>query len=105
MVIVLAKVRFRPENLAAALGLSREHVHRSRGEPGCISHAVYEDPEHAGQLVFVEEWADEAALKVHFQVPASASFVKQLTALAVGRPVFKLFTASELPFPQLGPAS
>ncbi len=104
MVIVLAKVRVRTENMAAALQLSKEHVKRSLAEPGCVSHAVYEDPEHAGQLVFVEEWATEEAIKVHFLVPASAVFVKSLSALAVGRPVFKLFTAHELPFPQLGAA-
>jgi hypothetical protein len=51
--------------------LSLEHVHRSRKEPGCISHAVHVDCENSLRLVFIEQWADRAALSIHFAVPAS----------------------------------
>ena len=65
--------------------LSLEHVHRSRTEPGCISHAVHVDCENPLRLVFFEQWADRAALLTHFAVPASREFVKALQSLAVGR--------------------
>ena len=45
-------------------------MHRSRKEPGCISHAVHVDCENPLRLVFVEQWADRAALLAHFAVPA-----------------------------------
>ena len=46
--------------------------------------------------MFVEEWADMAAVKAHFAVPASGEFVQQLWAWAVGRPVIKIFEAEEV---------
>ena len=82
MVIVLASVRLKPGQVDDALALSRQHVARSRAEPGCLSHDVHRDSEDAQRIVFVERWADRAALAAHFQVPASRHFVKALTALA-----------------------
>jgi len=62
--------------------ISLEHVHRSRGEPGCIEHGVYVDAENPLKLHFFERWADEAALRAHFAVPESRAFAKRLRALA-----------------------
>jgi len=47
-------------------------VHRSRSEPGCISHAVHVDCENPLRLVFFEQWADRAALLAHFAVTCLA---------------------------------
>lgn len=99
MIIVLGQVQVTSGRLAEALTLSREHVARSRAEPGCLSHAVYEDPEQPGRLVFVEEWASEAALLQHFAVPQSGAFVNTLATLAAERPTIRLYQASEMPFP------
>lgn len=99
MIIVLAHVQVTPGRLAEALALSREHVARSRAEPGCLSHAVYEDADQPDRLVFVEEWATEAALLQHFAVPESGAFVNALATLAADRPTIRLYQASEMPFP------
>src|SRR4051812_43474786 len=56
--------------------VSLEHVHRSRAEPGCISHAVHRDAENPNRLVFLERWADRDAILAHFAVPESNAFVK-----------------------------
>jgi quinol monooxygenase YgiN len=40
------------------LRISREHVHRSRKEPGCISHDVSIDAENPLRLTFFERWSD-----------------------------------------------
>ena len=95
MVIVLASVRLKPGQVDDALALSRQHVARSRAEPGCLSHDVHRDSEDAQRIVFVERWADRAALAAHFQVPASRHFVKALTALASAPPQLTLYEASE----------
>lgn len=95
MVIVLASVALKPERLDEALVLSRQHVARSRAEPGCLSHAVHRDDEHASRIVFVERGADRAALALHFQVPASRAFVKALAAMASAPPQMTLYEASE----------
>jgi quinol monooxygenase YgiN len=76
--------------------LSLEHVHRSRTEPGCISHAVHVDCEDPLKLVFFEQWADRAALLTHFAVPASRNFVKQLQSLAAAATTIEIYDATKL---------
>ncbi len=76
--------------------LSLEHVHRSRKEPGCLSHAVHIDCENPLRLVFIEEWADRGALLKHFAVPESGGFVKQLRSLVAAPPDLNLFDATKL---------
>ena len=71
MIVVTGSVTARQEAFEEARRLSLEHVHRSRTEPGCISHAVHIDCENPLRLVFIEQWADRAALLAHFAVPAS----------------------------------
>jgi quinol monooxygenase YgiN len=94
MVIVLGSIVARPDTFAEVLKLSQAHVARSRGEPGCVSHAVHQDTEQALRLVFVETWADQAALAAHFRVPASRAFVKALSALASEPPRISVYEAS-----------
>lgn len=79
------------------MGLSREHVARSRTEPGCIAHAVYIDAENPLRLVFVEQWASQEALWAHFQVPASRACGKALAALAAQPPDIALFGETPIP--------
>lgn len=82
MIIVTGSIVARPETFDRVLELSLEHVHRSRKEPGCISHAVYRDVENPMRVVFLEEWEDKSALAAHFAVPASSAFVKAARSLA-----------------------
>jgi len=96
MIIVLGSVTTSQGRLVEALALSHEHVARSRGEPGCLSHAVHQDTENPQRLVFVEQWADRAALTRHFQVPASRAFVKALSALASEAPKLELYEATKV---------
>jgi quinol monooxygenase YgiN len=96
MIVVTGSVTVRPEIFEEARRLSLEHVHRSRQEPGCISHAVHVDCENPLRLVFFEQWADRAALVAHFAVPASGDFVRALRSLATGATTLELYDASKL---------
>lgn len=96
MIIVTGSVTAREERLEEVLALSLEHVRRSRAEPGCISHAVHRDVENPLRLVFVEEWADQAALQAHFKVPASRAFAKALAELASAPPTLSLYEATRV---------
>ena len=78
MILVLGSVIAQRGCISEALALSQEHVLRSRAEPGCIAHAVHQDSENPQRLVFVEQWASQAALWEHFKVPASRSFTEAL---------------------------
>jgi len=96
MIIVLGSVTTSQGHLVEALALSHEHVARSRGEPGCLSHAVHQDTENPQRLVFVEQWSDQAALTRHFQVPASRAFVKALSALAIDPPKLEMYEVAKI---------
>ena len=69
-------------------------MHRSRTEPGCISHAVHVDCENPLRLVFFEQWADRAALLTHFAVPASRDFVRSLQSLAAAATTIQIYDAT-----------
>ena len=96
MLIITGSFIAKEGRLAEALALSVEHVHRSRTESGCISHAVHQDAENPSRLVFLEEWLDQAAIAAHFAVPASREFAKAIGALAVEAPKINIFHVEQL---------
>jgi quinol monooxygenase YgiN len=97
MILVLGSLVAREGCVAQALALSREHVIRSRAEPGCIAHNVHQDVENPQRLVFVEQWASQEALWEHFNVPASRSFAKSLGLLAAQVPSLAVYEATQIP--------
>lgn len=90
MILITGSVQLRPETREQGFALGIEHSQRSRTEPGCIAHHCHADAEDSCRMVFVEEWADLAAVETHFAVPASGAFVRQLAALAVEPPVMQV---------------
>jgi quinol monooxygenase YgiN len=96
MILVTGSVTAREDCLEEVLRLSLEHVQRSRKEPGCISHAVHVDCENPLRLVFIEQWADRAALSAHFAVPASRDFVRALQPLASASSTIEIYEATRL---------
>ena len=96
MIVVTGSVTARQDSFDQVRKLSLEHVHRSRGEPGCISHSVQIDCENPLRLVFFEQWADRTALLNHFAVPASRDFVKSLQTLAAAATSIELYEATRL---------
>lgn len=96
MIVILGSVVVQDDRMDQAQKICLEHVHRSRAEPGCISHAVHVDCENPNRLVFVEEWADEASLQAHFKVPASRQFVAALSQCAAQPPEMALYQAEKV---------
>ena len=96
MIVVTGSVTTREDSLSEVRRLSLEHVHRSRTENGCISHAVHIDCENTLRLVFVEQWEDRAALMAHFAAPASRDFVRALQPLAAASPTLEIYDATRL---------
>jgi len=96
MIIITGSATISLEHLDEALRLGIEHSQRSRAEPGCIAHNCHIDAENRLRIVFVEEWADMAAVKTHFAVPASGDFVRTLDGWSEGAPDMKLFEANEI---------
>ncbi len=93
MILVTGSVRVRPEAIEDALALSVQHVERSRQEEGCLLHSVHRDVEDPMRLVFLEHWADRAALAAHFAVPESGDFVTTLGQLALAPASMEVYEA------------
>ncbi|HEV1998068.1 MAG TPA: putative quinol monooxygenase [Candidatus Dormibacteraeota bacterium] len=93
MVIVTATVEVAADRIDEALVMSVEHVRRSRDEPGCLFHSVSRDAEDPNRLLFLENWADRAALQAHFVVPDAVGFAKALGAMASSRPDMRVYEA------------
>lgn len=96
MILVTGTVTARPETIAEITRTALEHVHRSRQEPGCISHEVAIDPENALRLVFLERWESEAALAAHFALAESRAMFKTLQALAAESGSMKIYRAEAI---------
>lgn len=94
MIIVTGSLQAQPVHLDEVLALCVEHVHRSRAEPGCLLHTVHQDVEDPLRVVFIEHWHDHDALRTHFAVPASTTFVAALAALVTGSPTLEVYEAT-----------
>jgi quinol monooxygenase YgiN len=95
MVIVTGTIVGTDETIDELIRGSLEHVRRSRTEPGCLSHAVHRDVENDNRLVFLERWADRAALDAHFAVAESGAFVTAATALAAETPTIEIYDVAD----------
>jgi quinol monooxygenase YgiN len=94
MIIIEGSVLGTSDTIDELLAISVEHVHRSRLEPGCVAHGVARDVDNPLRLVFAERWADLDALRTHFAVPASGTFVNRAMELADGPPILEIFEAT-----------
>jgi quinol monooxygenase YgiN len=96
MVLVTGSILATAGTIEEILAESLAHVHRSRVEPGCLSHAVHRDAENPLRLVFVEEWEDRTALAAHFAVPASRAFAARVRSLAAESPTLNVYEATRI---------
>jgi quinol monooxygenase YgiN len=99
MILVTGVVTAKPDTIAEMQRVAREHVHRSRREPGCISHDVSIDADDPLTLHFIERWESAEALKVHFAVTESRVFWKVLQSLAADPGAMHLYDAREIRLP------
>lgn len=98
MILVTGSVTAKSDTIAEMTRASLEHVHRSRREPGCISHDVSVDADNPLKLHFIERWQDEAALKTHFAVKESRVFWRTLQSLAADPGAMHIYQTSEIKF-------
>lgn len=96
MIVVTGIVTAKPETIVELAGAAREHVHRSRAEPGCISHHVAVDADDPLTLHFIERWESADALKAHFAVPESRAFWRRLKALAADPGHMQVYEAARI---------
>ncbi len=97
IIIVTGAILAQPDTFDELQRISLAHVHRSRTEPGCLSHGVAVDSDNPLRLVFHEEWADETALLTHFAVPESRTFAAEAARLAAEKPAIAIWRSAPSP--------
>jgi quinol monooxygenase YgiN len=86
MIVVVGRVRTDDEKRESMIDVAQTVARASREEAGCINYRIYEDTEQPNEFVFVEEWADDAALQSHFATPHIAQFMGAITDTLVAPP-------------------
>jgi len=92
MIVITGRLKISNANRAAFFDISRRQIALSRGEPGCLSYALYEDSLEPGIFFFHEEWKDRAAVDFHFAQDYCLDFVRKLRPLTDGKADMKIRT-------------
>ncbi|KZS81054.1 antibiotic biosynthesis monooxygenase [Mycobacterium kansasii] len=86
-VVVVATLTVKPESVDTVRDILTTAVEEVHGEPGCELYSLHQT---GGTFVFVEQWADADALKVHSTAPAVAKMFKAAGDHLVGAPDIKM---------------
>jgi quinol monooxygenase YgiN len=94
MIVVVGRVKTDPERREECVRVGQEVARASRAEAGCLAYAIYQDTEDENRFVFVEEWADQAALDAHFATEHVSTFMADIQPTLAGPPDLKFHTVS-----------
>ena len=92
MITSTARDYIRPEKKDEYFKLIFELIDRTREEKGNISYTLYEDTEHAGEFVLIEEWEDGEVLKAHFETEHFMRIVPQIQKLQSAPSIVNVYT-------------
>ena len=100
MLLVVGRVRCRPEQRDALIALMERMQEESRREDGCLRYGFFAAVEDGSSFIAVEEWADRAALDAPFAQPHLQAFARGLFELVDGPPEVAIHeVAGTSPFP------
>jgi quinol monooxygenase YgiN len=85
-VIVIARVKPKPETRAEFMALLEEVQAASRGDDGCLEYGYYAEITDPDSLIAVEEWRDMAALEAHLKQPHVEKLVATLPGMIAEPP-------------------
>ena len=88
-VVVVATMTVKPESVDTARKILTDAVEEVQNEPGCQLYSLHQTDE---TFVFVEQWADEAALKTHSTAPAVGKMFGAVGEHLDGAPDIKMLT-------------
>lgn len=88
-VVVVATMTAKPESVDAVRQACQAAVEAVHSEPGCELYSLHESN---GTFVFVEQWADEDALKTHSTAPAIGTLFGAIGEHLDGAPDIKMLT-------------
>ena len=88
-VVVVASMTVKPESVDTVREILTTAVREVHDEPGCQLYSLHQSGE---TFVFVEQWADEDALKTHSTAPAIGKMFSAAGEYLAGAPDIKMLT-------------
>ena len=86
-VVIVASFTAKPESVDAVRSACIKAIEAVHDEPGCQLYSLHQ----AGDtFVFIEQWADAEALKVHSTAPAVGSLFAEISDHLAGSPDLKM---------------
>ena len=86
-VVVVATLTVKPESVDVVRDILTRTVEEVHAEPGCQLYSLHQTGD---TFIFIEQWADEEALKTHSAAPAAGGLVKALGEHLAGAPDIKM---------------
>ncbi len=86
-VVVVATMNVKPESVDTVRGILTGAAEEVHGEPGCQLYSLHQTGD---TFVFVEQWADEEALKAHSTGPAITKMFTSAGEHLAGAPDIKM---------------
>lgn len=86
-VVVVATLTAKPESIDLVRDAAKTAIEAVHSEPGCELYSLHEAN---GTFVFVEQWADEEALKTHSTAPAIGALFGAVGEHLDGAPDIKM---------------
>lgn len=78
---IIARFFIKNESIETFKNLAAELIAATRQEEGCLSYSLFQDIENRSEFAFIEEYADENAMKLHSQSTYLRSFIKNIKDL------------------------
>jgi quinol monooxygenase YgiN len=85
-VVVVATLNVKPESVDTVRDILTRAVGEVHDEPGCQLYSLHQTGE---TFVFIEQWADEEALKTHSTAPAIGKMFSAASEHLAGAPDIK----------------
>ena len=95
MITIVAKSIIKPGKKEDFKVLTEMLIRESRKEKGCISYNLYEDINHPNTLIFIEEWRNEEAIKLHNESKHFTGIVPKFSELREGKPEINWYKLME----------
>lgn len=92
--IVISRLRIRPDRRDQALAAAITMSEASRGEQGCLEFRVFSDASDPYLVVFFEVWSGVDAMTRNFQTFHTAQFLEDAKKFAVGEAEVKRFVVT-----------
>ena len=96
-VVIVASFTAKPESVDAVSAACTKAIEAVHDEPGCELYALHQTGD---TFVFIEQWADTAALQTHSTAPAVGALFAEIGEHLVGAPDLKMLA----PIPAGDPA-